>query len=308
MYRGEDEFVDGVCAFLGAATAADEPVLLVLPDEHLEPFRSAAQDGAPLTCQDMRDAGSNPNRLLPLMEEWIVAQDGAETTGAGRDERRVRIVSEPIWPGRSYPETAECLRHEVLVSDVLADHPVTMLCPYDAVHLDAETLAGVELTHAAILDGGRRRASLAYPGLARLDFDAIWPLQPPADPVHEHDLDTGLRELRHAVAADPLVGALSPNRRSDLVMAVNEATTNAVRHGEGGCSARIWHDGRSLITEIISDTGVSDPMTARRPRPDPAADSGRGLWLINQVCDLVEMRCDGDGMTLRLHMRDEPAL
>ncbi len=59
-------------------------------------------------------------------------------------------------------------------------------------------------------------------------------------------------------------------------MAVNEATTNAVRHGDGRCAARIWQD-------------------------------DRGLWLINQVCDLVEMRCHEQGMTLRLHMHDAVA-
>jgi hypothetical protein len=31
---------------------------------------------------------------------------------------------------------------------------------------------------------------------------------------------------------------------------------------------------------------------------------GRGLWLINQLCDLVELRSDGSGTTLRMHVRE----
>jgi anti-sigma regulatory factor (Ser/Thr protein kinase) len=302
LYRDEDELAVAVGAFIGDAVAAREPVLLALPGEHLHPFRELSGDLPPLVFQDMRDAGRNPNCLLALMEDWIAARSDSGTGGAGG---RVRIVSESIWPGRSYPEAAECLRHEALVNDVLADAPATLLCPYDAAHLDAETLAGAELTHPALLDGGRRRPSLAYPGLAALDLDAIWPLEPSGSPVHEHDPGTGLSQLRRSVAADPLVGALTPDRRSDLVLAVNEAATNAVRHGDGVGSARIWHDGRGLVTEISSDAAGPDQLAGRGRRPDPAADSGRGLWLINQVCDLVEMRSGDAGTTVRLHMHDD---
>ena len=38
---------------------------------------------------------------------------------------------------------------------------------------------------------------------------------------------------------------------------------------------------------------------------DPADDlpGGKGLWLVNQVCDLVEVRSNPDGTTICLHMR-----
>ena len=37
----------------------------------------------------------------------------------------------------------------------------------------------------------------------------------------------------------------------------------------------------------------------------PAGDlpGGKGLWLVNQVCDLVEMRSTTDGTTICLHMK-----
>jgi hypothetical protein len=41
-----------------------------------------------------------------------------------------------------------------------------------------------------------------------------------------------------------------------------------------------------------------------RRRPDHGAETGRGLWLINQVCDLVELRTGACGTTVRMHLRE----
>jgi anti-sigma regulatory factor (Ser/Thr protein kinase) len=95
---------------------------------------------------------------------------------------------------------------------------------------------------------------------------------------------------------------LSQERREDMVFVVNEAATNSVKHGDGHCTARIWHDGQSVVSEVRSETAGPDVLAGRR-RPSPDALSGRGLWLINQVCDLVELRSSEAGMTLRMHVR-----
>jgi hypothetical protein len=36
--------------------------------------------------------------------------------------------------------------------------------------------------------------------------------------------------------------------------------------------------------------------------PPRTADRGRGLWLVNQLCDLVELRSDEEETVVRLHM------
>ncbi|WP_234382019.1 ATP-binding protein, partial [Streptomyces sp. XY332] len=33
-----------------------------------------------------------------------------------------------------------------------------------------------------------------------------------------------------------------------------------------------------------------------------SANGGRGLWMIHQLCDLVEIRASDTGLTLRMHM------
>jgi anti-sigma regulatory factor (Ser/Thr protein kinase) len=134
-------------------------------------------------------------------------------------------------------------------------------------------------------------------------FGELWPLAPAPGHVSEHPLDGSLSELRHAVAEDPALNSLSPARRTDLVLAVNEAATNAVRHGDGECMTRVWHERGEVVTEVSSHPGIADVAAGCRRPPTDALD-GRGLWLINQLCDLVELRSDAVEMTLRMHVRD----
>lgn len=66
---------------------------------------------------------------------------------------------------------------------------------------------------------------------------------------------------------------------------------------------RIWHDGDEVVTEVRSHSAVQDVMAGRR-RPAADALAGRGLWRINQVCDLVELRSGASETTLRMHVKD----
>jgi hypothetical protein len=38
-------------------------------------------------------------------------------------------------------------------------------------------------------------------------------------------------------------------------------------------------------------------------RPELDAQTGRGLWIVNQLCDLVQMRVMPTGTTVRMHFR-----
>jgi hypothetical protein len=68
--------------------------------------------------------------------------------------------------------------------------------------------------------------------------------------------------------------------------------------------------GRGTLVAELSCTSRLDPAVGRR-RPSPDALAGRGLWLVNQLCDLVELRSVQGGAAVRLHVRDgldEPAV
>ena len=166
-----------------------------------------------------------------------------------------RVVTEVVWPGRSHAEAVEALRHEALINHALAGSGATIMSPFDAEHLDEDILAGVEMTHPTVVEGGLRRAGTAYTDPMSTTFGELWPLEDPTGPVSEHPLDGNLMELRRAIAEDPVLGSLSAERRSDLVFAINEAASNAMRHGNTTCTTRIWHEGDEVVTEVSSALG-----------------------------------------------------
>jgi anti-sigma regulatory factor (Ser/Thr protein kinase) len=85
------------------------------------------------------------------------------------------------------------------------------------------------------------------------------------------------------------------------VLAVNEVTTNSVLHGGGKGTLSIWRDPTALTCEV-RDAGQIDNPLVDRERPGPEVDNPRGLWLANQLCDLVQIRTFASGSAVRLHM------
>jgi hypothetical protein len=63
---------------------------------------------------------------------------------------------------------------------------------------------------------------------------------------------------------------------------------------------QIWATSQEVLCEVHDDGWISDPLAGRkRPPPD---SPGQGLWVVNHLCDLVEMRSGPAGTTIRLHM------
>ena len=111
-----------------------------------------------------------------------------------------------------------------------------------------------------------------------------------------------LSALRRLVSQRARAAGLDADRGDDLMLAANEVATNSVRYGGGHGSLRVWQDDRALICEVRDGGHLGDPLAGRRrPRGDQLG--GRGLWLANQVCDLVQLRSFDDGTAVRLHMR-----
>jgi anti-sigma regulatory factor (Ser/Thr protein kinase) len=291
LYRRPEQLRIALEEFLRDAAMAGEACLVALPADRVERFGDMLQEtGATVRLENMAEFGRNPARLIPSLVDWLDEQPGP-----------ARVVSEALWPERSYSEVAECMRHEALLNVALADREVSVLCPYDAEHLDGEVLAGAELTHPHLIDDAGLRPSMSYGDPVQVAAGRGWPQADPAPPITDLAFDGNLGQLRHALAADPLLAGLDPARRDDLVFAVNEAASNALRHGDGLARARLWRDANDVIGEISTTTTIDDPLAGRRT-PDPEAAGGRGLWLINQVCDLVEVRSDREGASVRMHV------
>ena len=106
-----------------------------------------------------------------------------------------------------------------------------------------------------------------------------------------------LYALRSAVAAHASAAGLPRQRVYDVVTAAHELAANAVRHGAGHGQLRLWADGRSLYFQVSDDGPAKQDDT----RPDAAAwqrEHAHGLWIIDQVADLVSLHRDPDGTTV----------
>jgi anti-sigma regulatory factor (Ser/Thr protein kinase) len=101
---------------------------------------------------------------------------------------------------------------------------------------------------------------------------------------------------RHAVTA-----GLSETRALDLVIAVSEVAANTVRHAKTPGNLEIWYDADEIVCELSDGGTITDPLAGRR-RPSLDDLGGHGLWIVHQVCDTVEIRSDGAGTTITLHM------
>jgi anti-sigma regulatory factor (Ser/Thr protein kinase) len=126
----------------------------------------------------------------------------------------------------------------------------------------------------------------------------------PLPPTEAGRLEFGLddlHDLRARVAATAAAAGLSPTRVSDLVVASSELAANSVLHGGGRGLATIWGADGAVFVEVADAGTITDP-TVGQVRPEPAAESGRGLYIANQLCDKVSIDSTATGTRIRLRM------
>jgi len=117
---------------------------------------------------------------------------------------------------------------------------------------------------------------------------------------------TDLAPIRTVVRRYAIKAGLTEARVIDLVLAVSEVAANTVRHAKSPGSLQIWYDATEIVCQINDEGRITDPLAGRR-RPSLDARGGHGLWIVNEVCDQVELRSDETGTTIRLHMALPPA-
>jgi anti-sigma regulatory factor (Ser/Thr protein kinase) len=86
-----------------------------------------------------------------------------------------------------------------------------------------------------------------------------------------------------------------------LVLCVDEIAANSLLHGGGAGVLRVWSEGSTFICEVADNGVIADPLVGRQT-PSPERAGGRGVWLANQLCDLVQIRSGASGTVVRLHV------
>ncbi len=297
FYDGDDEFVDRCRAFAEEGLDRAEPVLVMVGSRKLELLRDALGDRAgEVHFADMEVVGRNPARIIPAWGRFVAGQSDA-ASGKG-----MRGIGEPIWADRKPDELLECQLHESLLNMAFAAaDSFRLICPYDTAGLPDDVIAEARRSHPIVSAAGSAEACGDYCGIdnvaARFHEDLP---EPPAGVDELRVTLDRLREARELVrhrAQDAGLG----ERADDFVLAVNEVLSNSLYHAHDDGSLRIWDETDGLVCEVRDAGQIVQPLIGRE-EPAIGQVGGHGIWLVNLVCDLVQVRSSEHGSTVRMKM------
>ncbi len=124
--------------------------------------------------------------------------------------------------------------------------------------------------------------------------------EPPAGSAEmTYDRAGDLAVVREFVRVEAARLGLPAHRAELLIIAVSELATNTLQHTSGGGRVRMWAEPDLLVCEVL-DHG---PMRALH-HAMPAAESprGRGLAIVERLCDEVTISTGPDGTRVRLRL------
>ncbi|MGO9489845.1 MAG: anti-sigma factor RsbA family regulatory protein [Solirubrobacteraceae bacterium] len=294
---GDEGFLRETLPLIRQATKAGTPVMALVGEERSVALREAlGASAARVGFADMRRLGSNPARIIPAWSEFL------ERHGAGGPAPLG--IAEPVWAGRARQEIEEGERHEHLLN--IAFHRGRgwrLVCAYDLDALEQDVLARALHSHPFILEPGAAGPNEGYnpSGAPRHPFHGSLP-RPPGDAWEIPFSAEDLLELRSLVGSWAAREAMASQPAGDLLLAIHEIASNSIRHGGGTGLMHLWRAGEALICEIGDAGQIEDPMAGVvLPGLDPRC--GRGIWIANQLCDLVQIRSSRSGTQVRLHKR-----
>jgi anti-sigma regulatory factor (Ser/Thr protein kinase) len=294
FYAGLDEFLDGTTAFIERAVSGRQPIMVVVGQRKIDLLRKRLGAHADWPeFADMVDVGANPGRIVAAWRKFVATHAGpAQLWGIG----------EPVYPGRSPMELAECHLHEALLNVAFdAQTPFWLLCPYDLEALTADVIDGAQRTHPFIAQvTGWQESSNYRPVNLAGPFDRPVPRRPPAGASLAFQ-PGDLGRLRAFVLEQAARAGLGEAPAEAMMLAVNEIASNSILHGGGHGELHTWCDGGCLVCEVSDSGYITSPLVGRL-QPPLDATGGGGLWVANQLCDLLQIYSSACGTVVRAWM------
>lgn len=172
----------------------------------------------------------------------------------------------------------------------------------------AEVLAGA--IQRAVLDVGGGRANDDAAALVVEVTGEGRPVEPVARVALPEPFDeryppeiASVTEARRGVAAWLELQGTPVPRVPDLLLAVTELVTNAVRSARSAVEVRAWLTSDAVMIEVTDDGPGFDPDVARAGRGlDPLADRGRGLFLVVALVDECTIESGAHGTIVRCYV------
>jgi anti-sigma regulatory factor (Ser/Thr protein kinase) len=295
LYRSQNEFLKTMVPYVEDGLEADEFVFIAARADNLEALRTEVGPGADVTWVDTDEWHPYTGTRLRAFHDLVT---GRSKSG----EKRLRLAGEPLWPSGPPELILEWQRYESVLNHVLAPIPATLICLYDASTLDASILDSARRNHPDVYEAGVEAKSTSFrqPAESLRDWAHHIASPPPSASIMLGTLDvpTGRRFVReHALAA-----GVDLVRAGDLAVAVSELLSNAFIHAGGPTALWTWIDGDRLVCQVDDiGPGLADPFVGYRPPTD--AIDGRGLWIVRQLVDLLQLAPSNAGTRARIHLR-----
>ena len=293
FYGSDVEFRALIVPFAEEGIAAGEPVIIGYDDRKNALVRSWLTDPSAVTFPADSGVYATPARAIAAYRrlfEFHVAR------GAGQ----IRITGELPHPGNG-GRFDGWDRYEAAVNTVWEDFPVWGLCLYDTATSPAAVLDVAERTHPRIVaPSGARRVNDRFQDVS--GFEAL-PIA--SDPLEKTRpmielVDQSAAEARLALAHIG-EGRVPGTILDDLLIGVTEAVSNALLHGHGSVTVRIWVTADRIVINVHDQgRGPADPLAGLVPASSSIPDAGLGLWLIHQLDIDVALNHADDGFTVRL--------
>lgn len=277
-FAGAPRFARYCAGAVRDGVESDERVIVLAASDRLDAVADRlGPDADEVTFVATDEHGRNPTRIATLLHTFETAGHGQRSLG----------VVDMSADGRS-PRAAEelCFSDAVLNLPALRSWPMSVVCLFDSDRLDDSGMLGVRRCHAVVRGQD-----------TNVDYDPDYGLEmygadvepPPPSAVRHRVGRGGLGGMREFVRRQAGRHDIAPDRVDDLVLAANEIVTNSLRHGGGQAEMAVWFADGAVVCEVCDEGFIDDPL-AGRFAPLPSASSGRGLWLANHLCDLVQVR------------------
>jgi len=292
LWHQQSDFTDGMVPFIEDGLDAGEPVMVALVPDHATWVRDALGDrSAQVTFIDMTKLGRNPARIIPAWQEFLDRHAGGQP---------VRGIGEPIWPGRRREELLECQLHEALLNVAVdPEIPFWLICPYDVENLSSDVLEEARRSHPVLVEADSYQGSGTYGG--RPHVDALFSTEldePVTAPIEISFGPADIGGLEENVVTELRAIGLAAEPASRLATATHRLAVCSLSRGAAVGRVRLWRQPHAFVGEVFDDTVVHDLLLGRRV---PFGEEHDGLWLANQLCDLVQLRSTASGTTVRVH-------
>lgn len=316
-YTSPDELAATVGPVIAEWLSADDRVHVNVSADSVDALKSVlGADAGRVRWSDSHSWHPHPARRLRAIQDLVDAEPGGPSAP-------LRFVGECAFPDGPPELVAEWERFDAVLNEVLRDAAVTMVCAYDVRTVPDEVLDRMQCSHPFLgLEPHRRSSSYLGPGQCLADRRRALAVPPDcAQRVEGRVSPAEARAMVRAMFSGVARGEVPTTgecvdaraRRSpstiadDMAIAATEIVTNAWQCGAARVDVTCWHaDGEYSVQVDDDGPGFEDPYAGYR-RPPASAVAGRGLWIVRQLADLVEVVPCDPGTTVRARFFEDGA-